>query len=71
MSMLMVGDTVSMSMPMVRDAESTAVAGDDPSTLVGVDELMEAVDAGKSMMVGGGACESIDLEPVVPTVGAN
>jgi hypothetical protein len=30
---------------------------------------MEAIDVGKSMMVGEGASESID--PIVPTVGAN
>jgi hypothetical protein len=33
--------------------------------------LTEAIDVGKSMMVGEGARKSIDLEPVVPTVGAN
>jgi hypothetical protein len=69
MSMSMVGDAVSMSMSMVGNAES--MAGDEPSTLVGADELMEAIDAGESMMVGEGAGESVDPDPVVPTVGAN
>jgi hypothetical protein len=66
----MVGGAVSMSMaddamlmPMVVDgAESTAVAGDEPSILV---------DASRSVMVGEGAGESVDPDPVVPTVGAN
>jgi hypothetical protein len=68
----MVGDAVSMSMSMadnatsmsmvVGDAESTAVAGDEPSILV---------DAGRSVMVGEGASESVDPDPIVPTVGAN
>jgi hypothetical protein len=71
MSMWMVGDAVSMSMWMVGDAESTAVAGDEPLTLVGVGELMEDVNAGKSMVVGEGAGESVYPDPVVPTVGAN
>jgi hypothetical protein len=69
---MMVGDAVSMSMSMaddvmsmlmvVGDAKSTAVAGDEPSILV---------DASISVMVGEGAGESVDLDPVVPTVGAN
>jgi hypothetical protein len=67
---MMVGDVVSMSMAddvmsmlmAVGDAESTVVVGDEPSILV---------DASRSVMVGEGASESIDLDPVVPTVGAN
>jgi hypothetical protein len=39
MLMSMVGDAVSMSMSMVGDAELMAVAGDEPSTLVGAHEL--------------------------------
>jgi hypothetical protein len=68
----MVGDVVptlismadeAMSMLMViGDAESTTVADGEPSTLVGVERLA---------MVGEGAGESVDLDPVVPTVGAN
>jgi hypothetical protein len=74
MSMSMVGDAVSMvgdAMSMVGDAESMAIAGGEPSTLVGADELVEVVDAGRSMVVGEGAGESVDLDPVVPTVGTN
>jgi hypothetical protein len=71
---MMVGDVVSTSMSMsmadeaismlmaVGDAESTAVIGGEPLTLV---------DVNKSAMVGEGASESVDLDPVVPTVGAN
>jgi hypothetical protein len=67
---MMVGDAVSMSMAddamsmsmVVGDAESTAVAGDEPSILV---------DASRSMMVGEGAGESGDPDPIIPTVGAN
>jgi hypothetical protein len=68
-SMSMYGDAVSMSMG--GDAESTTVAGDEPSTLVGAVELVKAVDAGRSMVVGEGAGESVDPDPVVPTVSAN
>jgi hypothetical protein len=78
MSMSMTGDAVSMSMAgdvvsmsMTDNAESTAVAGDEPSTLVDVDELVEAVDTGRSVMVGERASESVDPDPVVPTIGAN
>jgi hypothetical protein len=69
MSMWMASDTVSMS--MTGDAESTPVAGDEPSTLVDADVLVEAIDAGRSMVVGKGASESVDPDPVGPTVGAN
>jgi hypothetical protein len=65
---MMVGEAVSMSM---GDAESTAVAGDEPTMLGAADESMEIVDAGKSMMVGEGASKSVDPDPVVPTVDAN
>jgi hypothetical protein len=74
---MMVGEAVSMStvseavLMSMGDAESMAVAGDEPMTLGDADELMETVDAGKSIMVGEGASESIDLYPVIPTVGAN
>jgi hypothetical protein len=62
-SMSMVDDAMLRSMSMVvGDAESMAVAGDEPSILV---------DAGRSVMVGEGASESVDPDPVVPTVGAN
>jgi hypothetical protein len=59
MSMSMVGEAMSMS---IGGAESMAVADDEPSTLVGVE---------KSAMVGEGAGESVDPDPVIPTVGAN
>jgi hypothetical protein len=76
---MMVGDAVSMSMSMadeatsmlmadkamsmaVGDAKSTAVAGDEPSILV---------DASRLVMVGEGADESVDPDPVVSTVGTN
>jgi hypothetical protein len=61
MSTLMADDVMSMSM-VVGDAESSVVAGDESSILV---------DAGRSVMVGEGAGESVDPDPVVPTVGAN
>jgi hypothetical protein len=54
-------DAVSMSMS-VGDAESTAIADDEPLNLVDVERLA---------MVGEGAVESVDPDPVVPTVGAN
>jgi hypothetical protein len=44
------------------DAESTAIADDEPSNLVGVERFM---------MVGEGAGESVDPDPVVPMVGVN
>jgi hypothetical protein len=65
---MMVGEAVSMSM---GNAESMAGAGDEPATVGDTDELMEIVDAGESAMVGEGAGESIDPDPVIPTVGAN
>jgi hypothetical protein len=46
----------------VGDAESTAVAGDEPSTLGDVVRLA---------MLGEGAGESVDPDPIIPTVGAN
>jgi hypothetical protein len=58
-------------MSMVGDAESTVGVGDELSTLVGAVELVEVVDAGRSMVVGEGAGEFVDPDPVVPTVGAN
>jgi hypothetical protein len=58
----MVGDV--MSVLMVADAESMAVAGDEPSTLVNADEMVEAVDAGRSMVVGEGAGESPRSAPI-------
>jgi hypothetical protein len=70
-SMSMAGDAMSMlmsmaddvmSMSMADDAESVAIVDDEPSTLV---------DAGRSVVVGEGASESVDPDPVVPTVGAN
>jgi hypothetical protein len=51
----------SMSMP-IHGAESTAIADDESSILVGVE---------RSAMAGEGAGESVDPDPVVPTVGAN
>jgi hypothetical protein len=67
---MMVGDVVSMSMAddamsmsmAVGDVEMMAVAGDEPLILV---------DASRSVMVGEGAGESVDPDPIVPTVGAN
>jgi hypothetical protein len=59
--MSMADDAVSMSMA-VGDAESMAVVGDEPSILV---------DASRLVKVGEGAGESLDPDPVVPTVGAN
>jgi hypothetical protein len=54
---------VSGSMLMSNgDAESTAIADDEPSNLVGMERLP---------VVGEGAGESVDPDPVVPTVGAN
>jgi hypothetical protein len=53
---LMVSESMSMS---IGDAESTAIADDEPSNLVGVVRLA---------MVGEGAGESVDPHPVVPTV---
>jgi hypothetical protein len=55
--------TVSGSMLMsIGDAESTAIADDEPSNFVGVE---------RSAMVGEGAGESVDPDPIVPMVGAN
>jgi hypothetical protein len=69
MSMLMVGEAMSMSMvgeamsmSMTSEAIWTAVVGDEPLILV---------DAGRSVVVGEGAGESVDPYPTVPTVGAN
>jgi hypothetical protein len=63
MSMPTADDAMSMSMPMVVDgAESTAVAGDESSILI---------DVSRSVKVGEGAGESVDQDPVVPTVGSN
>jgi hypothetical protein len=59
MSMLVVSESLSMSS---GGEESKAIADVKPSTLVGVK---------RSAMVGEGAGESVDPDPVVPTVGAN
>jgi hypothetical protein len=59
MSMLVVSEAMLMS---IGGAESTAIADDEPTTLVGVE---------RSVMVGEGAGQSIDPDPIVPTVGAN
>jgi hypothetical protein len=56
-SKLVVSESMSIS-----NAESMAIADDEPSNLVGVE---------RSAMVGEGAGESVDPDPVVPTVGAN
>jgi hypothetical protein len=58
-SKLVVSELMSMS---IGDAESIAIANDEPSNLVGEE---------RSAMVGDGAGESVDPEPVVPMVGAN
>jgi hypothetical protein len=58
-SMLMADEAMSMA---IGNAESMAVADDEPSTLVDVD---------RSVMVGEGAGEFVDPDPVVPTVKAN
>jgi hypothetical protein len=55
----MVSGSMSVS---IGDAESTAMADDEPSNLVGVE---------RSAMDGEGANESVDPDPVVPMVGAN
>jgi hypothetical protein len=60
-SMSMVDDVMSMSMA-VGDAESMSVVGDEPSILV---------DASSLVIVGEGASESVDPDPVVPMVGAH
>jgi hypothetical protein len=60
--MSMAGDVMSVSMSMAGDAESTGVAGDEPSILV---------DAGRSVVFGEGAGEFVDPDPIVPTVGVN
>jgi hypothetical protein len=62
MSTSMAGNAMSVSMLMVGIVESMVIASDEPSILV---------DAGRSVVVGEGAGESIDPDPVVPTVGAN
>jgi hypothetical protein len=70
----MVGDAVSMSMSMADDAMSmlmSMVVGDAESTAVAGDELSILVDAGRSVMVGEGAGESLDPDPVIPTIDAN
>jgi hypothetical protein len=59
--MSMADEAMSMSMA-VGEVESMTVAGDEPSILVDVD---------RSAMVGEGADESVDPDPVVPTDGAN
>jgi hypothetical protein len=46
----------------ICDAESTAIADVEPLNPVGVE---------RSAMVGEGAGESVDPDPVVPIVGAN
>jgi hypothetical protein len=60
----------------IDDAESTTVGGepatvdDTESTTVGGEPAMVG-DVGGAMMTGEGAGESVYLDPVVPTVGAN
>jgi hypothetical protein len=49
------------SMP-IGDAESIAIADDEQSSLV---------EVGRSAMIGEGAGESVDPDPVVPTISAN
>jgi hypothetical protein len=58
-SKLMVSGSMLVS---IGDAESMAMDDDEPSNLVGVEG---------SAMVGEGAGESVDPDPLVPTVGAN
>jgi hypothetical protein len=58
-SKLMVSGSTLVS---IGDTESTAIVDDEPSNLVGVE---------RSAMVGDGAGESVDPDPVVPMVGAN
>jgi hypothetical protein len=57
MSMLVVSESMS-----IGGAELTAIADDESSTLVGVE---------RSTMVGEGAGESVDPDPVVSMVSAN
>jgi hypothetical protein len=59
MSMSLMGKVMSM---LIGGAESTAIADDEPSTLVDVERLA---------MVGEGTGESIDPDPVIPTVDTN
>jgi hypothetical protein len=58
-SKLVLSKSMSMS---IDDVESTAIADDEPSNLVGVE---------RSAMVGEGAGKSVDLDPLIPTVGTN
>jgi hypothetical protein len=58
-SKLVVSESMSMS---IGNVETSAIADDEPSNLVGVE---------RSAMVGEGAGKSVDLDPIVPTVGAN
>jgi hypothetical protein len=62
MSILLLASKLMAESMSSGDAESTAMADDGPSNLV---------DAVRLSMVGEGAGESIDPDPVVPTVGAN
>jgi hypothetical protein len=57
MSMLVVSESMS-----IGGAELMAIADDKSSTLVGVE---------RSAMVGEGASESVDPDPIVSMVGAN
>jgi hypothetical protein len=59
MSKLVMSESMSMS---IGGTESTTITDDESSTLVSVE---------RSAMVGEGAGESVDPDPVVPTVGAN
>jgi hypothetical protein len=61
LSISMADEAMSMSMA-IGDAESTVVASDESSILG---------DMVRSAMVGEGASESVDPDPVVPTVSAN
>jgi hypothetical protein len=78
---MMVGDAVSMSMSMADEAMSMSMAdeamsmlmvvGEVESTVVASDEPSILVNVDRSAMVGEGADESVDPDPVVPTDGAN
>jgi hypothetical protein len=59
MSMSLMGKVMLMS---IGGTESTAIVDDELSTLVGVE---------RSAMVGEGTGESVDPDPVIPTVGTN
>jgi hypothetical protein len=72
----MTGDGVSMvaggGMSLaIGNAESMSIDDDGMSMLIAGGESMATGYADESMMTGEGAGESVDPDPIVPTVGAN